>query len=100
MWFNLGLGLHIEVEILKIIQCEYCSVSSHFREMLYYWLSMSDPLPSWEDLIAALEKKSVGCDEVADIIRRTLGIPEPMSTQDPGKTIHTTASQLYYPLSP
>ena len=78
MWFSLGLGLHIEVETLKKIQKNKAlnSVSSRFNEMLHTWLKSIDPLPSWEGLISALEKRSVGCNDVAEVIRLMLGAPK------------------------
>ena len=83
VWFKLGLGLQIEKEKLESIECDHHNVSSCFREMLYYWLKMVYPSTSWEGLISALTKKSVGCDNVAEAIKLML-LP-----QDAGKAIST-----------
>ena len=89
MWFNLGLGLHITMSELEKIQYDHKDVSSRFREMVYYWLKMEDPLPSWEGLISALEKKSVGCADIAQVIRLMFNIPK--QTQEPVKAITSAA---------
>ena len=75
-----------------MIKSEYSDVSSCFREMLYHWLIIDDPLPSWEDLILSLEKKSVGCDDVAEVIRLMLGVPKAMP--NPVKAIASTTGQF------
>ena len=85
MWFNFGLALHIKINKLEIIKKKHFDeVDSCFREMLYTWLKMTvDPLPSWENLLLALAKKSVGCNNVADDVRLKLSV----TVQDPAKAI-------------
>lgn len=91
IWFNLGLGLDTKMGALEIIQYEHDDVRNRFREMVYCWLDPSslpksvrrdppNPLPSWVHLISVLEMKSVGCDNVAEVIRLMFNIPK--STQD------------------
>ena len=77
-WIDLGLGLHIEMSELKVIENEHYNTRSRFMEMLHTWLKMVDPSPSWEGLIAALEMESVGCNNVAEVMRQMLGIMKPI----------------------
>ena len=84
-WLYLGLALNIKMSRLEVIEQDRNDVSSRFREMLHTWLKMVDPSPSWEGLIVALEKESVGCDDVAKVVRQILGVPKP--TCDSATTI-------------
>ena len=77
-WIDLGLELHIKMTELEVIEKDRHDVDSRFREMLRTWLKMVDPSPSWEGLIVALEKESVGCDDVAEVVRQMLGVMKPI----------------------
>ena len=82
---------------LEVIQQDRHDVGSRFREMLHTWLKMVDPSPSWEGLIVALEKESVGCDDVAEGVRQMLGIPQPTcdSASTSTSAVSTTAGQFH-----
>ena len=82
---------------LKVIEQDNNDTSSRFREMLYTWLKMVDPSPSWEGLIVALEKESVGCDDVAEDVRQMLGIPQPTcdSASTSAGAVSITAGQFH-----
>ena len=96
-WINLGLGLHIKMSRLEVIEQNCHDVGSRFRKMLHTWLKMVEPSPSWEGLIVALEKESVGCDDVADGVRQMLGIPQPTcdSASTSAGAVSITAGQFH-----
>ena len=92
-WINLGLGLHIKMSRLEVIEQDRHDVGSRFREMLLTWLKMVDPSPSWEGLIAALEMESVGCDDVAEVVRQMLGVMKPIP--ESGQLFPCTECTMY-----
>ena len=62
-WYKLGMELGIKQETLKSIKANYHNDEACFKEMLSAWLH-SDPHPSWERLLAALEQPYVGYSEL------------------------------------
>ena len=74
-WFNLGLQLDISYSKLKEIEADQQKVYDRFLEMLYYWLRMAEPEPSWEALLTALEHESVECRDLAEHMRVQYQIP-------------------------
>ena len=85
---------------LEVIEQNRHDVGSRFREMLHTWLKMGEPFsPSWEGLIVALEKESVGCDDVAEGVRKMLGIPQPTcdSASTSAGAVSTTTGQFHNP---
>ena len=62
-WFNLGLNLDIDQATLTMIKQSNVNGDDCFREMLSEWLKSVEP--SWEELLAALRKPSVGHKQLA-----------------------------------
>ena len=74
-WFDLGLELGLKVTTLDIIEANHSQdVRVCFRKMLSEWLKMVNPPPTWEALIAALKKDSVGLPNVAKKVEEACGI--------------------------
>ena len=93
-WFNLGLGLGIDQETLKMLKRNYPNEDDCFREMLSEWLKTIDP--TWEELIAALTQPSVGCEHVAAKVRKEQGIPEQKPNGDaPGQQLQQQGRLSY-----
>ena len=69
-WDDLGLELGIKISDLEVIE-KNCNkdVNSCFTKMLLMWLKMVDPFPSWEGLVSALGKSSVGRKDIAEKIK-------------------------------
>ena len=58
-WYDLGLKLGVSVAVLDRIRQEFSSPSDCLLEVLKHWLQ-SSPLPTWEDVCAALRSRTVG----------------------------------------
>ena len=68
-WSNLGLELGIKIADLEVIgKNNRSDVDTCFKKMLLMWLRMVDPFPSWEGLVLALGKSSVGRKDIAEKI--------------------------------
>ena len=77
-WSNLGLELGIKIADLEVIEKNNSNdVDTCFKKMLLMWLRMVDPFPSWEDLVSALEKSSVGRKDIAEKIRDSIATISP-----------------------
>ena len=77
-WYDLGLELGVKEVTLQIIKSDCNSeVEPCFREMLSAWLKMTNPRPTWEGMLAALEWPYIKCEELADQVREDQGIPKP-----------------------
>ena len=77
-WFDLGLQLGVKENALKAVEQDHTKdgVDVCLREMLSLWLKMINPQPSWEGLVAALEKPSVRLLELARKIREEFCVCE------------------------
>ncbi len=77
-WFVLGLQLGVSESHLKVIEQDHRidGIEVCLRKMISLWLSMINPRPSWEGLVAALEKPSVGMFVLAKGIREEYGVTE------------------------
>ena len=74
-WHNLGLELGLSELTLRVIRANNPQdVDACFREMIYEWLKMANPLPTWEALIAALKKDCIRCEDVAKKVERVCGL--------------------------
>ena len=74
-WSNLGLELGINVTDLEVIEKDNRSdVDTCFKKMLLMWLKMVNPLPSWEGLVSALGKSSVGRKDIAEQIQKKYNV--------------------------
>ena len=71
-WFNLGSELGLKQTTLLFIETNNFDVWSRFQTMLFEWLKINPP-PTWEALIAALKKDSVGLSNVAKIVEKECG---------------------------
>ena len=78
-WFNLGLNLNIDQATLIMIKQNHPNGDDCFREMLSEWLKSVEP--SWEELLAALRKPSVGYTQLAKKIAREFGISDEGSSR-------------------
>ena len=77
-WSNLGLELGIKIADLEMIEKNNSNdVDTCFKKMLLMWLRMVDPFPSWEGLISALGKSSVGRKDIAEKIRDSIATISP-----------------------
>ena len=70
-WYNLGLKLRVSQATLTMIKQNHPDGDDCFREMLSEWLKSVEP--SWEELLAALKKPSVGYPQLAKKIAREYG---------------------------
>ena len=84
-WSNLGLELGIKIADLEVIEKNNRSdVDTCFKKMLLMWLRMVNPFPSWEGLVSALGKSSVGRKDIAEKIRDSIATISPAgSVSDP-----------------
>ena len=77
-WSNLGLELGIKIADLEVIEKNNSNdVDTCFKKMLLMWLRMVDPFPSWEGLVSALGKSSVGRKDIAEKIRDSIATISP-----------------------
>ena len=94
-WSNLGLELGIKIGDLEVIEQNCKSdVETCFKKMLLMWLRMVDPFPSWEGLISALGKSSVGRNDIAEKIRDSI------ATISPAGCVSDPAGQFIPPHQP
>ena len=69
-WFNLGLQLGVDYDTLAAIRRNFKNETDDcFTEMLSKWLRMTDPPPTYERLIAALEEGVVGYPDIAKKVK-------------------------------
>ncbi len=66
-WFELGLALGIQVDILEGIDSNKNSDKARLRDMLTHWLR-SSPSRTWSDICNGLRSDTVQQDVLADII--------------------------------
>ena len=67
-WYNIGLELDIDPGTLDTIKRDNDNSDDRFRAMLTTWLKMTEPKPTWEVLVEALQSPTVGCGHLADLI--------------------------------
>ena len=71
MWYSLGVQLEISVGTLKRIELENRQITKCLLEMLIVWLQRTNPSPTWNALIEALESSPVDERPLADFARLT-----------------------------
>ena len=89
-WFNLGLNLNIDQATLTMIKQSNPNGDDCFREMLSEWLKSVEP--SWEKLLAALRKPSVGFKQLAKKIAGKFNISNESGDSDEGNSTSMSAS--------
>ena len=89
MWYSLGVQLEISVGTLKRIELENRQITKCLLEMLTVWLQRTNPPPTWNALIEALESSPVGERLLAQQLRdkycskREGGVTHDYRTQGP-----------------
>ena len=71
-WYDIGLALEVPVAVLDQIRQEFSSPSDCLLEVLKHWLQ-SSPLPTWEDVCAALRSRTVGERPLAQQLEKEYG---------------------------
>ena len=89
-WFNLGLGLGIDQDTLKMLKRQYPDENDCFREMLSEWLKSVEP--SWEELLAALSQPPVGYKQLAKKIAGKFNISIDSDDSDEGNSTSVSAA--------
>ena len=69
-WFDMGLALGIQVDILEGIDSNKHSDKARLREMLTHWLR-SSPSRTWSDICNGLRSGTVQQGNLADTIEET-----------------------------
>lgn len=59
-WYSLGVQLKIPIGTLKCIRSDNHTVAECLLEMLTVWLKCTNPSPTWNILINALESPPMG----------------------------------------
>ena len=91
-WSNLGLELGIKIGDLEVIEQNCKSdIETCFKNMLLMWLRMVDPLPTWDSLVSALGKSSVGRKDLAENIRKKYIVSSDSSSS--ASSVSNTAGQ-------
>lgn len=67
-WRSIGQQLGMKYSTLESIQYDYRSTRDCFVAMSRRWLQMSDPPPTWSDLVRVLSSSSVREKWLADTI--------------------------------
>ena len=88
-WFNLGLNLNIDQATLIMIKQNHPNGDDCFREMLSEYLKSMEP--SWEELLAALRKPSVGHKQLAKKISGKFDISIESDDSDEGNSTSVSA---------
>ena len=70
-WMDIGIELDMKVSSLEAIKHDHDDVDSCIRVMLTNWLKQMTPPPTWEALVDALKKPTVGCAQLAGTIEKT-----------------------------
>ena len=68
-WFPLGVQLQVSIETLNSIQSNNRTTAECLLEMLTVWLKCTNPPPTWNILIEALESSPVGENLLAQQLR-------------------------------
>ena len=68
------MQLKLKPMSLDIIENDFHYSRDCYRETVREWLSMVDPSPTWEALIAALKSQSVGLRDLARKVERACGV--------------------------
>ena len=88
-WYSLGVQLQIPVGTLKRIELENRQITKCLLEMLTVWLQRTNPSPTWNILIEALESSPVGEGHLAQQLedkycpKREGGVTHDYHTQGP-----------------
>lgn len=87
-WFSLGVQLQIPFDTLKCIEIENRQMDRCLLEMLTIWLQRTNPLPTFNILIEALESPPVGAELLAQKLRdkditSDSTSPDPLSMPQP-----------------
>ena len=71
-WYNIGLALDVPTFILDDIRdnVQFSNVGDKFRETLKVWLRR-DSKPTWQAIVDALNKNTVGQRQLASVIKAT-----------------------------
>ena len=88
-WYNIGLGLGLDVGTLNCIKTENSNASDCLRETLMKWLSTYPPPPAWSKVVETLRTKTVDEAKLAADLERKY-----CQLQD---TITATATQFSVP---
>ena len=65
-WYNIGLELEIDPEMLNVIEGNNKDIDNCFRAMLTTWLKTVDPKPTLAALAEALRSPMVGHEHLAE----------------------------------
>ena len=68
-WLSLRVQLQVPIKTLRCIRRENLPMSERLLEMLTVWLRYTNPLPTWNILIEALESPPVGESLLAQQLR-------------------------------
>jgi tripartite motif-containing protein 2/3/tripartite motif-containing protein 71 len=82
-WFNIGLGLNLEVGDLEAIRNTNSNVDDCFRDMLKKWLRTS-LRPTRSNIITVLREKTVGFNQLAEELE-SKGLKRDRVINRPGK---------------
>ena len=91
-WYFLGVQLEISVGTLKRIELENRQITKCLLEMLTVWLQRTNPSPTWNALIEALESSPVDERPLAQQLRdkfcpkREGGVTHDYHTQRPSSS--------------
>ena len=66
-WYHLGVQLKVRIGTLDGIRTQFQNPKDQLLEMLKTWLNTSNS-PSWKILIEALRSRSVGENQLADVL--------------------------------
>ena len=64
-WYDIGIGLHIDVSTLKTIETKYSNTKDCLCEVITEWLKAVDPKPTWRALVGVLRTPVVDEQQLA-----------------------------------
>ena len=67
-WYNIGLALDVHPGSLNMIKSQYTGTDC-LREMLLLWLNSTNPQPTWEALVNALDECIVGEGHLSETLK-------------------------------
>ena len=94
-WYDIGLGLGLDVGTLDGIKTDQRNISDCLREALKTWLKTYLPPPTWSKVVEALGTKTVNEMRLAAYLEQKY-----CSTQDTSTAAATLSPQSTVPTAP
>lgn len=92
-WYNIGLELGMSANDLEVIKEKHSNDPDQcLTQLLYCWLRISIPTPTWTLVVSALRSPTVGYLQLAIEIEEQLGSGSLTSAGESSATVQNVSS--------